>query len=186
MNEFILNNRSPWFITAEKYILGRVQSTRSCKNERPFTFELTNHNSCLRPGSKSLRSVATRLLTCCQKRVFSIKYPTTKIIIKYRISDWIASFLHFSIKADEFQKLSMYPSFPLFILTLGKGASGIGKPKNWHKGAQPSFTLNTNSCFSGTRSFLRFKNLEISKNSVYIDVSDGCWRPNVLVTSLWC
>ena len=146
----------------------------------------TNHNSFLRPGSKSLRSVATRLLTCCQKRVFSVKYPTTKIIIKYRISDWIASFLHFSIKADEFQKLSMYPSFPLFILTLGKGASGIGKPKNWHRGVQPSFTLKTNSCFSGTRSFLRFKNLKISKDSGYIDVSDGCSRPNVLVTSLWC
>ena len=162
MNEFILNNRSPWFITAEKYILGRVQSTRSCENEDPSLS--TNHNSIFRPGSKSLRSVATRLLTCCQKRVFSVKYPTTKMIIKYRISDWIASFLHFSMKADEFQKLSMYPSFPLFILTLGKGASGIGKPKNWHKGAQPSFTLNTNSCFSGTRSFLRFKNLKIGKD----------------------
>ena len=69
----------------------------------------------------------------------------------------MASFLHFSIKAEEFQKLSMYPSFPLFILTLGKGASGIGKPRNWHRGAQPSFTLNTNSCFSGTRSLESFQ-----------------------------
>ena len=90
MNEFILNYRSPWFITVEHIYFGsgskrtipRKWTKHSGRVNGHFTLELTNHNSLFRPGSKSLRFVATRSLTFCQKRVFSVKYPTTKIIIK--------------------------------------------------------------------------------------------------------
>ena len=80
MNEFILNN-----IKSIDH-LGLLQHKSNCmvglKVNGPTKvdgrFTLANHNSLFRP----LRLVATRSLTCCQKKVLSVKYPTTKIIIR--------------------------------------------------------------------------------------------------------